>query len=271
MIINRLAIGIFLMLAINLGCLAQSNIYNSSSLYRVLSIDSTNYNYYIFISSEIEQIDSIVTFLDKEKDCNYLSFSFINPNIYCIISEKHYCSNRNIYVGDLLNLTLKQAIISKTIFPSTNVYTHIGFGDYLKDVQSRMLLYSDNIYGLFYTVDSTIIKFYKRHREELFYFDSQMLYIWMNIAKSDMCYSKWLENIIANSKQIEISDVNHSFFLYSDADGVKPLESIELEDFIENDTLKVKLYYKNKKNSFIRIGDSLNFRYGWVKKNFEKL
>jgi hypothetical protein len=247
-------------------CFAQTISDTSSQTFKIIDIDSTDHNYYIVISKITDAIISNRATLIKNNDCNnYLSFSNTKPDFYCVISEKINKRKRNIYVGDTMNLTLKQIFGSIKTFPSAHAFAHVGFGDYLIDSQSDMLFYSDQVMGLLYAKDTLIFQRFYSQRNQLSYFDSQMLNVWMNFSNSKTCYLKWLNSIIENSKLIEISDIKNSFILYKDSDCLNPLKISNVEDFAQNGVIKVRLYYQKKHHAFIQIDDSFTSFYGWVK------
>jgi hypothetical protein len=262
----KFSLVLFLFVANCYNCLSQEIIDDSNRLYKVVNIDSTDHNYYIFVSKNGDTFELKRTVLTKRDDCNnYLSFNNPNQDIICIISEKTYNCKRNIYAGDTINLTLKQVFGSSKTFPSAHAFAHVGFGDYLIDSQSDMLFYSNQVMGLFYAKDSVILQRFYSQRDQLSYFDSQMLNIWMKFSNSKTCYLKWLNSTIENSKLIEISVVNDSFILYKDSDCLNTLKISNVEDFTQNGLIKVRLYYQKKHHAFIQIDDSLSSFYGWVK------
>jgi hypothetical protein len=214
----------------------------------------------------VDTLDLKRTDLIKRNDCNNnLSFKVSNQGVFCIISEKNYNCKRNIFVGDTMNLTLKQIFGSSKIFPSSHAFAHVGFGDYIDDTQSQLLYYSDEVFGLHCEKDSMMLQQFYSQRNQISYFDSQMLKIWMKLSNSTTCYLKWLNSIIEGSKVIEISDVKKPFILYKDSDCLSPFEIKNVDKIAQNGLIKARLFYQNKHQAFIQINDSSNPFYGWVK------
>ena len=230
--------------------------------YKVITIDSTENNYIIFLSTNL--LGNIINtpFLSNNDDC-YTIYEYDKNNTCCLFSPKINGLNRNVYVNKIYKLTLN-CITNITM---TEACEHIGYGDYILQYPNDKLYKTKEIAGLLYTQNSDTLNYFSNllYQNELF--DGNMLKIWMSLDKSKFSYSKWLKKQINNAKSIYFNDCNMSIVLCQDENCKNPYTKITSKDYCENNILEVKILYKYKRKCFIKIGGNLYHVFGWTATN----
>lgn len=250
------------------NCFSQTNSIYSYQLYKVVKIDSTENYYLIFLTKNIDTLieHQNIPNLIKTNDCNNnYSIKGYNLDYSILLSKKNSSLHKNIYVDNILNLTLDYPCKTIKSMSSSPSNFHIGYGDYIENFENFNFCYSIELFSLHYTKNSDSIFYFNSLKEQMYYFDASMLYVWMNYSNSNTCYSKWLKTLIVNSHQIEILNKKKDFILYKDSDCLNPSKTINTDEFAKNGIISAKIFYQKKHHAFVQIGDSFNTYYGWAK------
>lgn len=256
-----------LFLSLN-NCFCQNKSMSDDQLFKVVKIDSTENFFLIFLSKSIDTsyLNNGMPSLIKASNCNgYYSIDDKHLNYYVILSYKSNCIKRNIITGDVLNFSQNCSSQINNTLSSVSSFTHLGYGEYLEDNQNLNYIYPKEVFSLYYSKNCDTITYLNHLKEQVSYFDSSMLKIWMSFSKSKTCYKAWLNEIISESQQVEIDNIDNYLVLFEDIDCLILSKTINFKDFTHNQTLMVTMYYKAKHCAFVKIGDSLNTFYGWIK------
>jgi hypothetical protein len=258
----------FLFLMSYYNCFCQNQTISDDQLLKVVKIDSTDNFFFIFLSKSIDtsSINISMPSLTKKNDCNsYYSVDNKRMSYYILLSYKNKYINRNIETGDVLDFSQISPSKLYSNISSTICYTHLGYGEYIEENQNLIFIYPKEVLGLYYTKNSDTITYFNTFKEQMSYFDSSMLKIWMNFSKSETCYKAWLNEIISESQQIEIGNIDNYLVFYENDDCLIPSREIHINDSIHDKTIRLTMFYKTKHSAFVKIGDSLNTFYGWIK------
>jgi hypothetical protein len=89
----------------------------------------------------------------------------------------------------------------------------------------------------------------------------------MNLNKqTDICYSQWLNEKINQIKLICLNFDKDTIILYQDENCKTPHKVIKRKDYYENGAVETSLLCKYGDKYFIRISNTMNVIYGWIKK-----
>jgi len=252
--------------------------------YKVVGIDSTKNNYFIFLSPDLWRTDSTtnVPSLSKDDYCYRLS-QYNQDTVYCLISSKINGLSKNIYVNAIYELSLN----CFTNY-SREACEYIGNGEFLFKWPRDRSYSAKEIGGLFYTQDNDSINYFYQH--DMFYDSMDAIRLWLvhppkpqyRIRKSGkmpksyrrwlalprFSYSQWQEKLINEAQDIYL-DCNDSIILYDYnylEDCIDEIKTtIICRDYCENGKLSAQLFYTHKENGFIRIENGLHSVFGWVK------
>jgi len=232
---------------------------------KVVNIDSTENNYFIFFSNDLQTNTQYadIPFLVKSDDHCHKVSQCDNSKMFCVFSPKIKGLGKNIYIDSVYKLSTN-CFTNETMNESCD---YIGHGDYMFLFPNEYICSSKQILGLLHTQDLDSINYFSFLDKQYSLFDNNMLKIWMNFANSKLPYFKWLEIQKANAINIYLTKFSDTIVLFQDENCKLPNITINAIDYWEKDVLKIKLFYKHKNNYFIQIGDNLNAIYAWISGN----
>ncbi|NLL28109.1 MAG: hypothetical protein GX259_04875 [Bacteroidales bacterium] len=236
--------------------------------YKVVNIDSTESNYFIFFSQDLQtkaQDADIPFLIKKDNDHCYKISKCDNSKMFCVFSPKIKGLSKNVYIDSVYDLSINR-FINETMNEGCD---YIGHGDYIFLLPNEYICTSKQILGLLYTQDLDSINYFLFLDKQYGLFDSNMLKIWMNFANSELPYFEWLETQKANATNIYLTKFSDTIVLYKDKNCKFQDIKINTANYCKNGALKIKLFYKYKENYFIQIGDELNSIFGWVESKLE--
>lgn len=257
---DRKIIGVICFFLCSLNCFSQEQ----AKEYKVIKIDSTESSYIIFLSSDLLETGFSINVpsLSKNDDNRYTISQYDRNTIRCLLSPKINGLNRNVYVNKIYELSLN---CIKEVSVCHMCYTHIGYGDYLLQLLNDELCTTKEMAGLLYTQNSDSIKYFSYLLHQNGLFDNNMLKIWMRFSHSELSYPQWLNKQINEVKDVYFDNCNDTIILYQDENCKIPYTEIVCKDYCENNTLKAKLFYKYKKNSFVKFDNNLYPIWGWIR------
>lgn len=234
--------------------------------YKVVNIDSTENNYFIFLSLDlqIKTQDACIPYLIKKDDHCYKISHYDNTKMFCVYSPKIKGLGRNIHIDSVYKLSISR-FANKTMNEGCD---YIGHGDYIFLFPNEYICSSKQIFGLMYTQNLDSINYFSFIYNQYAFFDNNMLKIWLNFENSKLPYYKWLEIQKANAKNIYLNKFADTIVLFQDENCKSLNIKLNTEYYCEKGVLKIKLLYKYKKNYFIQIGNELNSIYGWTKRKY---
>ena len=229
--------------------------------YRIVSIDSTENNYFIFCSNDVRMKTSDYDrpFLIKSDDHCHKIYQCDSSRLFCVLSPRIKGFESNIYIDSIYDFYVS-SIVNKTMNEGCE---YIGHGDYLFMFPNEYICTSKQILGLLYTQNSDTVDCFSFINSQYSLFDSNMLKIWMNFEKSDLPYYEWLKKQKANALSIHLSRNADTITLFRDENCKFPNIKLNIDDYFDT---KILLLYKYKNMSFVQIDDGLNSIYGWIKK-----
>lgn len=241
-------------------CFAQEE----SRQYRIVGIDSTENNYFIFCSSDLHLNDNGKPFLIKsDEDHCYKISQCDRSRIFCVVSPKIKGLDTNIYIDSVYEFFVSRQV-NKTMNEGCD---YIGHGDYIFMFPNEYICYSTQILGLMYTQNLDTLNYFSFINSQYNLFDGNMLKIWMNFAKSGLPYYEWLETRKEKALNVNLNTVADSIALYKDKNCKITNVWINAANYYE---AKIKLLYKYKNMCFIQVGEGLDMVCGWTDRKYIK-